>query len=245
LSPALRTARRMPGVHHRGRRRGPGWEQHRGRCHGPRARLLRRRYGPVRGNGQPGWRGRGPAASLGLGADAGPRAPRSGARGHCRAAHPTAGCRSHSLGLVLPVADPPLEDGIPDSPTPGIPRRRAGSGPRGRRERCGARWRALRSSTMSYPVKLLVRLLLTWPIEAAALIALASFLPGLQLSRWETGAMAIVAIALLNALLRPLILLLAVNLPLILFGVLSLSLNAIMIIAAAEVVPGFAVDSIW
>ena len=58
---------------------------------------------------------------------------------------------------------------------------------------------------MSYPVKLLVRLLVTWAIEAAALIALASFLPGLQLSRWETGATAIVAIALLNALLRPLI----------------------------------------
>jgi uncharacterized membrane protein YvlD (DUF360 family) len=98
---------------------------------------------------------------------------------------------------------------------------------------------------MSYPAKLLVRLAVTWAIEAAALIALASFLPGLQLSRWETGATAIAAIALLNALLRPMILLLAVNLPLVLFGVLSLSLNAIMVSLASEVVPGFAVDSIW
>jgi uncharacterized membrane protein YvlD (DUF360 family) len=98
---------------------------------------------------------------------------------------------------------------------------------------------------MSYPVKLLVRLLVTGAIEAAALIALATFVPGLQLSRWETGAAAIVAIALLNAVLRPLILLLAVNLPFILFGVLTLSLNAIIVILASEFVPGFAVDSIW
>jgi putative membrane protein len=97
---------------------------------------------------------------------------------------------------------------------------------------------------MSYPVKLLVRLLVIWAIEAAALVVLATFLPGLQLSRWETGAAAIVAIALLNALLRPLILLLAVNLPVLLFGVLALSLNAIMVILASELLPGFAVDSI-
>ena len=65
---------------------------------------------------------------------------------------------------------------------------------------------------MTYPLRLLVRALVTWAIEAGALVVLAIVLPGLALARWDTGALAIAAIALLNALLRPLILLVAVNL---------------------------------
>jgi uncharacterized membrane protein YvlD (DUF360 family) len=56
---------------------------------------------------------------------------------------------------------------------------------------------------------------------------------------------AVVAIAVLNALLRPLILLLAVNLPLALFGVLALSLNAIVVVLASVLVPGFELSTPW
>ncbi len=92
---------------------------------------------------------------------------------------------------------------------------------------------------------LVVRALVTGAIEVAALLAMDAVLPGLTLSRWETAIWVVAAIAALNALLRPLILLLAVNLPLLLFGVLTLSLNAIVVVLVGLLVPGFDLQTPW
>jgi len=94
-------------------------------------------------------------------------------------------------------------------------------------------------------MKLVVRALVTGTAEVVALLAMDAVLPGLSLTRWETAIVAVAAIAVLNALLRPLILLLAVNLPLLLFGVLALSLNALVVVLASVLVPGFELSTPW
>ena len=47
-----------------------------------------------------------------------------------------------------------------------------------------------------------------WAIEFVALVLLARWIPGLELASWWTAIPAVAAIAFLNALLRPLLLLL-------------------------------------
>ncbi|HLH22125.1 MAG TPA: phage holin family protein [Chloroflexota bacterium] len=94
-------------------------------------------------------------------------------------------------------------------------------------------------------MKLVVRALVTGAIEVGALLVMAAVLPGVSLTRWDTAILVIVAIAALNALVRPLIVLLAVNLPLLLFGALTLSLNVIIVVLASALVPGFELHTPW
>jgi uncharacterized membrane protein YvlD (DUF360 family) len=88
-------------------------------------------------------------------------------------------------------------------------------------------------------IRLLVRGLLTWAIEAAALFLLLGIVPGLELASWSAAALAILAIGLLNALVRPAILLLAASLGVVPFLLVALPLNVLVVLAAGWLVPGF------
>ena len=93
------------------------------------------------------------------------------------------------------------------------------------------------------PVRLVLRGVVTWVIEAAALAILTDVLPGVRVADWQIGSVAVVVIGALNALVRPAIILLAVNLGLLAFALVALVLNAVMVLLAAAVVPGFSVDT--
>lgn len=94
-------------------------------------------------------------------------------------------------------------------------------------------------------LRIAVHAVLIWAIEVAALALMARLLPGLTVERWGAAAVAVAAIGLLNALVRPAILLLAANLGVIPFLLISLPLNAVLVLVAARIVPGFAVDGLW
>lgn len=97
---------------------------------------------------------------------------------------------------------------------------------------------------MTGVLRLIVRALLTWAIEAVALYLMLRYLPGLTVANWGTAVLAILAIGLLNALVRPVILLGAANLGVIPFLLIALPLNAFLIVVAAGIVPGFEVDGL-
>jgi uncharacterized membrane protein YvlD (DUF360 family) len=84
--------------------------------------------------------------------------------------------------------------------------------------------------------------IIVWIIEICALILLSRLLPGLQLRDWQTAVLAIAAIGLLNALLRPILLFLTLPITLLTLGLPSLVLNALMIVLAARIVPGLSID---
>ena len=97
---------------------------------------------------------------------------------------------------------------------------------------------------MTVVLRLVLRALLTWALEAIALAFMLRYLPGVTVSNWMAAAAAILAIGLLNALVRPAILLGAANLGVIPFLLIALPLNAVLILVAAWIVPGFAVDGL-
>jgi uncharacterized membrane protein YvlD (DUF360 family) len=95
------------------------------------------------------------------------------------------------------------------------------------------------------PLKLAVRGIVTWIIESLALLALTRVLPGVRVSDWQMGAIAVLAIGALNALVRPLVVLFAINLGVLPFAILALLLNALLVLVASWLVPGFSVDTLW
>src|SRR5687768_12221660 len=94
------------------------------------------------------------------------------------------------------------------------------------------------------PIRLAVRVLVTWLIEAAGLYLMLQYLPGVTVSDWEVAIQAALVIGLLNALVRPAVLLLVANLGAILFLIVALLLNGLLVLVAAWIVRGFDVDGV-
>jgi uncharacterized membrane protein YvlD (DUF360 family) len=95
------------------------------------------------------------------------------------------------------------------------------------------------------PVRLVAHGVLTWAIEAVALAVLTRVLPGMHVVDVQIGLVAILVIGALNAILRPILVLYAVDLGFVIFALVALASNAVMVLLASVLVPGFAVDSLW
>ena len=107
------------------------------------------------------------------------------------------------------------------------------------------RYPRLKRLPLAFTVRLALRGALIWAIEAVAFGVLTLVLHGVQVARWEAALVAVLVIGTLNALIRPAVLLVAENLGLAVFALTALVLNALIVLLAALVLPGFAVDSLW
>jgi uncharacterized membrane protein YvlD (DUF360 family) len=85
-------------------------------------------------------------------------------------------------------------------------------------------------------------LILTWLIQAIVLLALGRVIPGVLVEDLVSALLAAAVIAGLNALVRPIIVLLTLPLTVATFGLLSLIINSSMIVLAAPLVPGVEVN---
>jgi uncharacterized membrane protein YvlD (DUF360 family) len=85
------------------------------------------------------------------------------------------------------------------------------------------------------------RFLGTWLLQAAVLFLLGHLLPGVLVSDLFAAVFAAAVIAGLNTLVRPLLVVLTLPLTVASFGLLSLIINASMIVLAAPLVPGLEV----
>ncbi len=88
------------------------------------------------------------------------------------------------------------------------------------------------------------RLLLSWLVQAAILLVVGWLVPGIAVGDLASALLAALVLGLLNALVRPILLLLTLPLTVLTMGLLSLLINAIMLVMAAPLVPGLAVSSL-
>src|SRR6478752_1321887 len=89
-------------------------------------------------------------------------------------------------------------------------------------------------------------LILAWILSAAALLAAAWIVPGAHVNNFWTALVAVAVIAVLNALLPPIVAALRLPLMLVLGLLLVLVLDALMLLAADRVTGGdLSVDSFW
>jgi putative membrane protein len=85
----------------------------------------------------------------------------------------------------------------------------------------------------------MTRLLLTWILNAFALFFVMKLVPGIQIDRFGDLLVAALVIGLLNALLRPLVILLTLPVTILTLGLFTLVINGVMFYLAAHLVSGF------
>lgn len=90
-----------------------------------------------------------------------------------------------------------------------------------------------------------MNLLISWLISALAVLAAAYLLPGIQVASFTAALVTALALGIVNAVLKPLFLLLTLPLNIITFGLFTLVVNASLVMLAAYIVPGFIVDNFW
>ena len=90
-----------------------------------------------------------------------------------------------------------------------------------------------------------IRLLVIWAIEVVGLLLMARLLPGVQVDGLLAAVLAVAAIGILNGLLWPLLSYLILPFAVLTLGLLSLVLNAGLLLLASQLVEGFSVTRLW
>ncbi len=88
-------------------------------------------------------------------------------------------------------------------------------------------------------------LLLRWIVSAVALWLTSNVVSGIQVRSFGALVMAAAMIGIINAFVRPVVLLLTLPLSVVTFGFFVLVVNAAMLALASAFVPGFEVHGFW
>ena len=91
----------------------------------------------------------------------------------------------------------------------------------------------------------LPRFLVTWLITAVSLLATAYIIPGISLASFTAAAIAAIVLGVVNAIVRPIILLLTLPLTILTLGLFLLVVNAISLSLVAYFTPGFTINTFW
>ena len=84
-----------------------------------------------------------------------------------------------------------------------------------------------------------MRLLLVWILNAVALLAVAYLFPGVQIQDWKAAAVAALVLGLVNALIKPILVILTLPVTILTLGLFLLVINALVFWAVASFVDGF------
>jgi len=87
----------------------------------------------------------------------------------------------------------------------------------------------------------MIEMLIIWSATVAGLGIAALILPGIKANSFFTFIIAATVLGLINTFIRPLLWLLTAPLSVLTFGLFALVINALMIMLAAALVPGFEV----
>lgn len=88
-------------------------------------------------------------------------------------------------------------------------------------------------------------LLIRWLMLTVAIMAAAYLLPGIKVSGVFSAFFAAAILGVLNALLRPLLLLLTLPLNILTLGLFTFVINALMLMMASGVITGFHIAGFW
>jgi putative membrane protein len=88
-------------------------------------------------------------------------------------------------------------------------------------------------------------LLLNWLVNALVIVIAAYLLPGVHVESFWTALLLAVVMGILNILIKPLLVILTLPITLITFGLFLLVINALLVLLASHIVPGFQVDGFW
>ena len=88
----------------------------------------------------------------------------------------------------------------------------------------------------------MLSLLARWIVNAAALLLIAYLYPGVAVQSFFAAAVAALVLGLVNAVVRPILILLTLPVTILTLGLFLFVVNALMFWLVAEIVPGFGVS---
>jgi putative membrane protein len=90
-----------------------------------------------------------------------------------------------------------------------------------------------------------MRLLLAWLINAFALVAVAYLMPGISVASFTTALVAALVLGLINAVVRPVLVLLTLPVTIITLGLFIFVLNGLLFWMVGTWLEGFEVAGFW
>ena len=88
-------------------------------------------------------------------------------------------------------------------------------------------------------------MLIHWLASTLVVIVSAYLLPGVQIKGFLSALATAIVLALLNLVVRPILIFLTLPITILTLGLFTLVINAAIIMLASAIVPGFKVDSWW
>lgn len=90
-------------------------------------------------------------------------------------------------------------------------------------------------------MNILIRILIT----SLAAFAAAYLLPGVHINQYTTAIILAIVLALLNVIIKPILIILTLPITVVTLGLFLLVINALIILIAAHFIRGFRVDGFW
>jgi putative membrane protein len=88
-------------------------------------------------------------------------------------------------------------------------------------------------------------LLLSWLVMTLAVLLTAYLLPGVAVSGFGGALVTALVLGIVNALIRPVLMIIALPITVLTLGLFALVINALLILLVARIVPGFEVANFW
>jgi putative membrane protein len=88
-----------------------------------------------------------------------------------------------------------------------------------------------------------MRILINWFITTIAILITAYFLPGVTVRSFGAALVTALVLGLINAFIRPILMLLTLPLTILTLGLFTFVLNALLVLLTSAIVPGFDVRS--
>ena len=90
-----------------------------------------------------------------------------------------------------------------------------------------------------------MKIFLNWLIYAVAIMITAYILPGVSIAGFVSALILAVVLGAINAFIKPVVVILTLPINILTLGLFTLVINALLIMLASMVVPGFGVDGFW
>ena len=90
-----------------------------------------------------------------------------------------------------------------------------------------------------------MRILLVWLVNALALIAVAYLIPSITVSSFTWALVAALILGLVNAVIRPVLVLLTLPVTVLTLGLFILVINALLVWFVGSILEGFRVEGFW
>lgn len=90
-----------------------------------------------------------------------------------------------------------------------------------------------------------MKILAHWVLNALVILAAAYLLPGVTVSGFVPALLVALVLGILNAVVRPVFILLTLPITVLTFGLFLLVINSVLVYVTSFIVPGFSVANFW